>query len=349
MMRLHVLSALLVCTYFCFEARALRLVAPTHHRDLSTSLSAATVAGPLLSTTKHTSQFRTSINEIRRVLSGGLRLCPEGRSWLEQIKDIVGPTDCALVVLAIIAYKPFLRALYQLQEWLRGRFFPSSPSAHHHAYEYSFFGYMQKPLQFLAYYLPFLYCVDAVAIMLHAVGFDSHLKGDVPRLAATVGARVTLGHFVVNLKDFLLHNQRLLAGRRRDKIREDTVDELSSIAVWSVVFSTCVEAMKMQMGFALGSVFAVGGIGSASIVLALRSTFENLVGGLLLKLNDKFRVGEVITIPSTKGKGAEEEGEVEEVSYISTSIRRKDNSIVAVPNQVFTAGELINWSRTPFR
>lgn len=71
---------------------------------------------------------------------------------------------------------------------------------------------------------------------------------------------------------------------------------------------------------------------------------------MLLKLNDKFRVGETITIPSSgKGKGAEEEGEVEEVGYISTCIRRQDNSIVAVPNHVFSSGEIINWSRTPYR
>ena len=41
----------------------------------------------------------------------------------------------------------------------------------------------------------------------------------------------------------------------------------------------------------------MGGIGSASVILALRSTMENVIGGLLLKLEDKIRVGEVITIP----------------------------------------------------
>ena len=44
-----------------------------------------------------------------------------------------------------------------------------------------------------------------------------------------------------------------------------------------------------------------------------------------------------------------EEGIVEEVTYIATTIRREDNSVVVVPNQVFSKGEIINWSRTPFR
>ena len=40
---------------------------------------------------------------------------------------------------------------------------------------------------------------------------------------------------------------------------------------------------------------------------------------------------------------------VEEVNYIATTIRREDNSVVVVPNQVFSKGEIINWSRTPYR
>ena len=52
----------------------------------------------------------------------------------------------------------------------------------------------------------------------------------------------------------------------------------------------------------LGSVFALGGIGSASVVLALRSTMENLISGLVLKLQDKIRVGEIVTVPGGDSK-----------------------------------------------
>ena len=48
--------------------------------------------------------------------------------------------------------------------------------------------------------------------------------------------------------------------------------------------------------------FALGGIGSASVVLAMRSTMENLIGGLVLKLQDKIRVGEIVTVPGGDSK-----------------------------------------------
>lgn len=93
------------------------------------------------------------------------------------------------------------------------------------------------------------------------------------------------------------------------------------------------------------SAHIVGGLGSASFVLAMRSTMENAIGGLLLKLQDKFRVGDVITLP---GKD-KEDCTVEELTYISTKLRKADNSLLVVPNHIFTQGEVVNWSRTPFR
>ena len=56
-----------------------------------------------------------------------------------------------------------------------------------------------------------------------------------------------------------------------------------------------------------------------------------------------------LTIHFLENKVGREEGIVEEVNYIATTIRRADNSVVVVPNQVFSKGEIINWSRTPYR
>jgi small-conductance mechanosensitive channel len=72
-----------------------------------------------------------------------------------------------------------------------------------------------------------------------------------------------------------------------DDARKATVDELSSLAIWSLISLGCLESLSRKFGFGMGSVFALGGIGSASIILASRSTFENFSGGVLLKLQDK--------------------------------------------------------------
>jgi MscS family membrane protein len=87
------------------------------------------------------------------------------------------------------------------------------------------------------------------------------------------------------------------------------------------------------------------GIGSASIILALRSTFENFSGGVLLKLQDKFRVGDYIAVRSAGGY----EGTVIDINYLNTYIRRSDDSVVTIPNNIFVSGELVNWSRSSYK
>ena len=320
-----------------------------------TSLFSSPTKAVALSNFRHESQFRQGVIELKKLLTGRLRLAAGGISLKDQVISIIDhPTDILIVAAFYLAYKPLLKALYNVQENLRRRIVQNHE--YHHTYEYSIFGYLEKPLRLASLYMPFLYVVDLLSIVLHALGLDAHIKGDLPRLAATCATSIIGGQFVVNIKDWFLHNARLhtTRGRRRDTVRENTVNELSSILIWLLVGTVCIEAMKMNMGFALGSIFALGGVGSASIVLALRSTFENIVGGLLLKLQDKFRCGEVITIPTSssapkKGSSSSEEGTVEAIDYVTTVIRREDNSLVNVPNHVFTHGEIINWSRTPYR
>jgi small-conductance mechanosensitive channel len=103
--------------------------------------------------------------------------------------------------------------------------------------------------------------------------------------------------------------------------------------------------MSLEFGYALGSIFALGGIGSASIIIALKETMENMLGGILIRFNDKFRVGDSITL----GGKTKEQGKVAEITYLATTLLLEDNSEVSVPNKIFTTGEVINWSRTNYR
>lgn len=82
--------------------------------------------------------------------------------------------------------------------------------------------------------------------------------------------------------------------------------------------------------------------------MALRPLCENLVGGFLLRLQDKFREGDNISFGAL-GNANEVEGEVDSITYLHTRLRKDDNSITVVPNKVFMDSELVNWSRTPFR
>jgi small-conductance mechanosensitive channel len=71
---------------------------------------------------------------------------------------------------------------------------------------------------------------------------------------------------------------------------------------------------------------------------------ENFIGGILLKCQDKFRYLEKISIPRQYLKNSdakESEGIVQEITFLNTKLRLKDNSLIVVPNSVFIQGVYI--------
>jgi len=326
-------------------------------------MKAATITTPLpivvekpMEMLMHDPIFRKMTKTIKATLNGAK--AAGGASIMQQIHKIIEPTDVLVIGLTILCRKPLLKSLFAIQEKLRPLFpKPKYPKHSPRLFEDSLFGYLERPTYYAVWFLPFVYLIDILTIVMHFLGFDFHIKGDLPRLVFQVSSSLLCGSFITHIKDWFFAKSRedhlahvAAGGEKRDLVRENTVNELTSILVWGMVMAFSLEAMSLEFGFALGSLFAVGGIGSASAVLALRSTFENVVGGLLLKLQDKFRVGETITLPDDKKKGSRgDEGCVESVGYVTTMLRKQDNSLVAVPNSIFTQGEIINWSRTPYR
>lgn len=300
------------------------------------------------------------LQAIRKLLGIGSTNSVDFKAFVTNLKRVVNPIDALIIVGLLLVYKSALREMFNFTSSISKKMFrqsatSSSTDKKYPTYEESIFGYIEKPLGYTIYFLPFLYALDILSLALHAFGVQFHLKSDLPRLLVTVVSSIIMGSWITKIKDWVFYKMRAarnfvpifasssLHNQQRDKAREDTVDELASLVVWAGVAVICLEAMSLEFGFALGSVFAVGGIGSASVVLALRSTMENIIGGVLIKLQDKFRVGESITIPKS------ERGIVAEITYTSTYIRKDDNSVVVVPNHIFSHGEIINWSRTPYR
>ena len=79
---------------------------------------------------------------------------------------------------------------------------------------------------------------------------------------------------------------------------------------------------------------------------------ENIVGGILLKLQDKFHVGDRISVPAIKKDNmyiSNGDGIVEEIHYVTTKLRCADDSVMIIPNALFIQGQVVNWSRTPYR
>ena len=92
------------------------------------------------------------------------------------------------------------------------------------------------------------------------------------------------------------------------------------------------------LGLPLYSVMAGLGIGGLAVALAIRPTLENLIGGILLYLDQPVRVGDFCSFDDKTGT-------VETIGVRSTKIRALDRTLVTIPNAALADMQLINWAK----
>jgi len=101
--------------------------------------------------------------------------------------------------------------------------------------------------------------------------------------------------------------------------------QLTSVAVWGVgILLACAIAFP---GLGLGDIVALLGLSSVAIGFAFQDIFKNFLAGILLLLNEPFKVRDQIVV-------AEYEGTVESISIRATEIRTYQNELVVIPNAV---------------
>ena len=100
------------------------------------------------------------------------------------------------------------------------------------------------------------------------------------------------------------------------------------IGVWTIgVLLACVIAFP---GFELGDIIATLGIGSVAVGFAFQDIFKNFLAGIILLVEEPFRIGDEIVVDSYQGK-------VEDINIRTTEIRTYGGEKVLLPNStIFT-------------
>jgi MscS family membrane protein len=93
-----------------------------------------------------------------------------------------------------------------------------------------------------------------------------------------------------------------------------------------------------ELGLPLYSVVAGLGIDGLAVALAIRPTLENLIGGIVLYLDQPVRVGDFCSF-------GDKTGTVENIGVRSTRHRMLDRTLITVPNAALADMQLINWAK----
>ena len=119
---------------------------------------------------------------------------------------------------------------------------------------------------------------------------------------------------------------------------DETITNFVRQMVKAVIFAFGFVVIMQQLGYDLGGVLAGLGLGGLAVALAAQDALSNFIGYFAIIADSAYKVGDLITINET-------EGFVEEFSFRSTRLRKRDRSLVIIPNQTMASATMINWSR----
>ena len=102
-----------------------------------------------------------------------------------------------------------------------------------------------------------------------------------------------------------------------------------TIGVWLV--GTLLASLLLFPGLRLGDVVATLGLGSVAVGFAFQDIFKNFLAGILLLVNEPFRIGDAVVIGTY-------EGVVTHIDIRTTNVRTYTGELVLIPNSiVFTS------------
>ena len=126
------------------------------------------------------------------------------------------------------------------------------------------------------------------------------------------------------------------------KISKPLVDwTLKGLRILVLVLGTV--AILELWGIRVGPVIAGLGLFGVAVALGAQDLFKNLISGIMILMEKRFTVGDIILV------SGEVEGVVEQIGFRSTLVRRFDSTPVMVPNYKFAEQSVTNYTRRHHR
>ena len=107
-----------------------------------------------------------------------------------------------------------------------------------------------------------------------------------------------------------------------------------------LIFILAAAAVLELWGIKIGPIIAGLGLFGVAVALGAQDLFKNLISGILVLVEKRFRMGDWIRVDGII------EGVVEKIGFRSTVIRKFDKSLAIIPNFQFAENAVINVSQT---
>jgi len=189
---------------------------------------------------------------------------------------------------------------------------------------------IEGPLKFLPVVLGFF-------IASSYIGFSNEIQVFIDLLNRTF---ITI--FIFWLLHQLVIPFSFIIKKFENKISKPLVDwTLRGLKI--IIFVLGVVAVLELWGIKVGPVIAGLGLFGVAVALGAQDLFKNLISGIMILMEGRFTVGDVILV------SGEVEGVVEQIGFRSTLVRRFDSTPVMVPNYKFAEQSVTNYTNRHHR
>ena len=107
-----------------------------------------------------------------------------------------------------------------------------------------------------------------------------------------------------------------------------------------LIFILGLAAVLELWGIKIGPIIAGLGLFGVAVALGAQDLFKNLISGILVLVEKRFKIGDWILVEGII------EGIVEKIGFRSTAIRKFDKSLAIIPNFQFAENAVVNVSET---
>lgn len=125
--------------------------------------------------------------------------------------------------------------------------------------------------------------------------------------------------------------------RIEDMLSPEIVGWLLTLLRWGIGLTGLATILQIW-GIQIGPIIAGFGLFGVAVALGAQDLFKNLLGGVSILVERRFALGDWIEVEGVV------EGNIEQIGFRSTRVRRFDQVPVVVPNNMFSDHALVNYS-----
>ena len=114
------------------------------------------------------------------------------------------------------------------------------------------------------------------------------------------------------------------------------LERFTRVLIWILAIAIILDIFGVQ----IGPIIAGLGLFSVAVALGAQDLFKNLISGILVLVEKRFKMGDWILVEGII------EGIVERIGFRSTTIRKFDKSLAIIPNFQFAENAVVNVSET---